>query len=420
MQPIRGVRDILPNEIILWQYIYDLANEVFTLSNYQEIRTPILENTELFKRSIGNYTDIVNKEMYNFIDQGNRDITLRPEGTSSIVRAFISNKLYLQQRIHKLWYLGPMFRYERPQKGRQRQFHQLGIECIGSQNPIADVEVIRLAIQLLKSLKLNHYILEINSIGNFQERSQYKSKLKDYLNKYKNDLDKDSQNRLNNNTLRILDSKNIKTQEILKKAPKLTHFLQIESIEHFNEICNHLDYIDIQYTINDKLVRGLDYYNYTAFEIKTKESNNQNTICGGGRYDQLIQQLGGPNTPSVGWAIGIERLILLVKDILQINNNNIIIYIAIQDIQISYKVWDIVKIIEKYKINFEIDLSINHLNKQLKKANQLCAKICFILGKKEIINNYITVKWLETRIQQEISINHLPKYLQYLKTHFKT
>lgn len=415
MQPLRGTKDILPDEIILWQYIYKIAQEILTIYNYHEIRTPILENTNLFDRSIGHHTDIVNKEMYSFIDQGQRNITLRPEGTASIARAFISNKLYLKQKINRLWYLGPMFRYERPQKGRQRQFHQLGIECIGSSNSVADVEVIRLAIKILNALNCKEYILEINSIGNIEERNLYQIQLTDYLNKYKNDLDKDSLSRLNTNPLRILDSKNPKTQEILTDAPKLKNFLQPISLRHFNEIRNHLNYLHIPYKINETLVRGLDYYNYTAFEIKTKQTSNQSTICGGGRYDQLIQQLGGPKTPSVGWAIGIERLFTIIQKQIKVKKRHNTIYIAVQSNKIQNEIWDIIKILEEYKINFDLDLSYNTLNKQLKKAHQLCIKICFIIGEEEIKNKYITVKWLETRTQQQININQLKNYLSYLK-----
>ena len=313
MQTLRGVKDILPGEIEKWQKIYDIAYNILSKANYLEIRTPILENTELFKRSIGTFTDIVNKEMYSFEDQGQRDITLRPEGTASIARAFISNKMYINNNIHRLWYLGPMFRYERPQKGRQRQFHQLGIECIGSNSPIADIEVIRLALKFLNQLSIKECNLEINSIGNLEERNEYKEKLVSYLTKYQDDLDIDSKKRLINNPIRILDSKSKKTQEILLEAPKLKNFLKIDSLNHFNYICENLKYLNIPYEINDTLVRGLDYYNYTAFEININELGSQNTVCGGGRYDKLIEQIGGPSTPSVGWAIGIERLIIIIS-----------------------------------------------------------------------------------------------------------
>nr|YP_010937762.1 histidine-tRNA synthetase [Palisada intermedia]WKW95638.1 histidine-tRNA synthetase [Palisada intermedia] len=420
MQPLRGTKDILPNEIKHWQKIYQVVNKILTYNNYQEVRTPILENTELFLRSIGNFTDIVSKEMYSFNDRGGRSITLRPEGTASIARALISNKLYLGSKINRLWYLGPMFRYERPQKGRQRQFHQLGIECIGSSMPQADIEVIRIAIKILKQLKLEEWRLEINSIGNIAERIQYTNHLKLYLNKYENDLDKDSQRRLKDNPLRILDSKNIKTQEILNYGPKLREHLEIESIKHFEEVCNDLSKLSINYYINDKLIRGIDYYNYTAFEIKTKGINEQDTICGGGRYDELIKQLGGPYTPSVGWAMGLERLIIIMKEKLELVENKKIIYIANSNINNSDTIWQIINTIDKYQLHFELDISNSSLNKQIKRANQIGSKICFIIGNNEIINKYITIKWLETGTQQQVPVCKIDNYIKYIKFSLKT
>nr|YP_010618785.1 Histidine-tRNA ligase [Rhodomelopsis africana]WAX02798.1 Histidine-tRNA ligase [Rhodomelopsis africana] len=417
MQPLRGTKDILPNEIQTWQAIHTIANNILNIHNYQEIRTPIIENTELFERSIGNFTDIVNKEMYSFYDQGKRNITLRPEGTASIARAFITNKLYNEKSINRLWYLGPMFRYERPQKGRQRQFHQLGIECIGSNMPIADIEVIKLATDILKQIECKEqYSLEINSIGNLQERERYKVDLVEYLKKYKHELDTESKNRISKNPLRILDSKYIKTQEILKNAPKLKEYLSNTSLEHFEIICENLTYLKIKYKINNYLVRGLDYYNYTAFEIKTNNLNQQNTICGGGRYDNLIEQLGGPKIPAVGWAIGLERLIILMQENLNQKIKKNRIYLAVQNLQTSDILWDIIHILQEYQIKFELDLSNNNLTKQIKKANQLKAQICFIIGENEIKNRSITIKWLQTRTQQTIKLSNLRKYIKYLKT----
>nr|ARW63822.1 Histidine-tRNA ligase [Chondria sp. (in: red algae)] len=420
MQPIRGTKDILPHDIEQWQRIYKTVKGILTQTSYNEIRTPIIENTELFIRSIGNFTDIVNKEMYTFDDQGKRTITLRPEGTAGIARAFISNKLYLKNKINRLWYLGPMFRYERPQKGRQRQFHQLGIECIGSTMPIADVEVIRLAMKILRQLNLTNWILEINSIGNIIDRKTYTNALIEYLNKYQDDLDPDSQIRLTENPLRILDSKNIKTQEILINSPKLRDYLNPESLEHFHSVCRQLDALKIKYKINDNLVRGLDYYNYTAFEIKTLNTNQQNTICGGGRYDELIKQLGGPYTPSVGWAMGMERLIITLQKERYINDKIKSIYVISSSICESDSFWYVIKIIDKYNLKFEIDLSSNNLNKQLRRANQVGASICFILKNDEVKNKYITIKWMETHIQQKIHLSQFENYLKYLKNNLNT
>nr|YP_010986297.1 histidine tRNA synthetase [Pachymeniopsis lanceolata]WOL37215.1 histidine tRNA synthetase [Pachymeniopsis lanceolata] len=412
MQPLRGTRDILPDDIILWQHIYNKAKEILDLSNYSEIRTPILESTSLFNRSIGNETDIVNKEMYTFFDQGKREITLRPEGTASIVRSFVSNRLYQENKTNRLWYLGPMFRYERPQQGRQRQFHQLGIECIGSINPMADTEVIRLATQLLQELQCPNYKIEINSIGNLQERNLYKESLIKYLISYKEDLDTDSQKRLKTNPLRILDSKNKKTQEILKQAPSLNRYLGSESRTHFDSVCQYLNELNIEYYINDKLVRGLDYYNYTAFEIKVDKLGSQDTICGGGRYDCLIEQLGGPYTPAVGWAIGIERLLSIIKNNLNVKTKNPIIYIATQGIEAQRKIWNIIRTLEKCKINFELDLYNNNLQKKIKRAYKSNASICLILGDDEIDKKEITLKYLNTNIQKRIFTTELSKELK--------
>nr|YP_009391538.1 Histidine-tRNA ligase [Platysiphonia delicata]ARW59682.1 Histidine-tRNA ligase [Platysiphonia delicata] len=412
IQQIRGTKDILPDEISVWQHIHTIANQILNISNYQEIRTPILENTNLFERVIGNETDIINKEMYTFKDKGNRHITLRPEGTASIARSFIENKLYVKSNINRLWYLGPMFRYERPQRGRQRQFHQLGIECIGSANYMADVEVIRLAVKILECLKVSNFELQINSIGNREERTKYKEKLLSYLKKYTHDLDEDSKKRLNNNPLRILDSKNKKTQEILFNAPTLQSCLGKMSLNHFYNVCKNLTYLNTPYTINYKLVRGLDYYNYTAFEIKTIEKNDENTICGGGRYDTLIEELEGPKTPAVGWAIGLERLIIVMDNDLKRQQNKPKIYLIMKDNRAEKNIWDIIHICEKNKINFLLDLNNTKLSKQLKKAHQVSAKVCIILDVDELKDIYCKIKWLSNGYQETININQLENYLK--------
>jgi histidyl-tRNA synthetase len=395
----------LPEENIIWQYLRNSITPILSNCNYNEITTPIIESTELFNRSIGQGTDIINKEMYNFIDQGKRKITLRPEGTASIARAFISNQMYNSNSINRLWYLGPMFRYERPQNGRQRQFNQLGIECIGSHNPVADVEVIRLATKILNKLEYEQYKLEINSIGKIEEREKYKIILVDYLQKYLTDLDKESQIRIHTNPLRILDSKNQKTQEIISHSPKLLSCLQHESRKYFESVCELLESLYIPYNINYNLVRGLDYYNDTAFEIKTKELGSQDTICGGGRYDTLIEQLGGPRTPSVGWAIGIERLILLIKNQLTFTANCPYVYLINQDLNTQKYTWQIIHILEEQNIKFELDLSFTNFSKQLKKAYNSGAKKCIIIGENEVNKKDITIKDLKSKSQKTIKLD---------------
>ena len=419
MQPIRGTKDILPNDIEIWQQIYKIAYEEFSKYNYEEIRTPILENTNLFERCIGNFTDIVNKEMYTFTDQGSRSITLRPEGTSSVARAILSNKIYVNNKMNRLWYLGPMFRYERPQKGRQRQFHQLGIECLGSEKAMSDAEVIKIAYNILKRLQcVEECKLEINSIGNMEEREEYKNQLIEYLKKYENELDQDSRKRLDRNPLRILDTKNNKTQQILIQAPLLKNYLGKNSIEHFNELRKHLDYLDIKYSIKNKLVRGLDYYNYTAFEIKSNEKHQQNTICGGGRYDYLTQQIGGPKVPAVGWAIGIERLISITKSNMKKQNTSNIIYIAVEPYMTNYTIWDIIETLTTYKLRFDLDLSNSNISKKIKKASQMGINLCVVIEQKTLNKQSLRIKWLYANKEQIITISNLKEYVRYIKNFF--
>ena len=322
IQALRGTRDILPEEVGYWQLIEATVREILGRAVYQEIRAPIFEQTALFERGIGEATDVVGKEMYTFKDRGDRSLTLRPEGTAGVVRAYISNKLYTQGGVQRLWYTGPMFRYERPQAGRQRQFHQVGLELLGSNAPRADVEVIALATDILQALGLKNLELDINSVGNRSDRAQYREALVSYLEPYKNELDRDSQERLTRNPLRILDSKDPKTQEIAQNAPKIIENLSWESKKHFDTVLQLLTDLDIKYQIDHCLVRGLDYYTHTAFEIKSDDLGAQATVCGGGRYDGLVSELGGPDTQAVGWAIGMERLVLLLQK-LQANPVNI-------------------------------------------------------------------------------------------------
>jgi histidyl-tRNA synthetase len=416
MQSIRGMYDILPEEVKYWQYIYLAAIETFEIASYQEIRTPLLENTALFNRSIGENTDIINKEMYTFKDRGNRDLTLRPEGTASIARAVIEHNLCNNHQMQRLWYLAPMFRYERPQHGRQRQFHQLGIECIGSYNAMADAETIYLAQYFLNKLQCTDYSIEINSIGSIKDRSRYKLDLQKYLIPYIDDLDQESQTRLFNNTIRILDSKSQKTQEILNYAPKLINYLEKSTLEHFEEVTDYLDSLQIQYTINTKIVRGLDYYNKTAFEIKSPLQGTQDTICGGGRYDNLIEQIGGPQIPAVGWAIGMERLLLIAKDQIKIQSQPLYYYIATEGYEAKKYILQIIPSLQKYQIKFEIDFTNSNFQKQLKRANKKRAIMCLLISSYEVENNRITIKWLQQYQQQSYHIKDFLDNLKNIKT----
>nr|YP_009314620.1 Histidine-tRNA ligase [Liagoropsis maxima]SCW22874.1 Histidine-tRNA ligase [Liagoropsis maxima] len=419
MQSIRGMHDILPDEISYWQHIYNMALKILNTANYKEIRTPIVESTSLFLRSIGQDTDIVNKEMYTFLDQGKRHLTLRPEGTASIARAIIQHKLCEPTTIQRVWYLGPMFRYERPQQGRQRQFHQLGLECYGSINPIVDAEIIYLAQTILHALECTDFTIEINSIGTLENREEYKIRLRHYLEKYKNDLDNESQSKLYTNPLRILDSKEPKIHEILYYAPNLADCLDPKSMIHFQSLQEYLKSLNIKFKINRQLVRGLDYYNDTVFEINTNLLGTQGTICGGGRYDSLTEQLGGKRIPAVGWGIGIERLLLLIKDKIELKNNKLCIYIATQNSCYLQYSLQIIPIIQQYGLKYELDLSGSVLKKQLQKALKKQAMLCLIIGEEEVKNSSITLKWLTKYDQYTYTIsdfiNLVPNiYAEYL------
>ena len=307
------MNDILPDVTPIWQYLESEVRAVFSMYGYSEIRMPVVEPTELFKRSIGEVTDIVEKEMYTFDDRNGDSLTLRPEGTAGCVRAGEEHGLLFNQT-QRLWYQGPMFRYEKPQKGRYRQFHQIGLETFGMASADIDAEVIMLSARLWKRLGiLDSVTLQINSLGSTESRQRYKQDLTEYLTKYYSELDEDSQRRLSTNPLRILDSKSESTQAILGDAPVLTDYLDEESKEHFEDLTNMLDQAGVKYQINPRLVRGLDYYCKTVFEWVTDKLGAQGTVCAGGRYDGLVQQLGGKPTPAVGFAMGVERLVLLLE-----------------------------------------------------------------------------------------------------------
>lgn len=314
IQPVRGMNDVLPEATPLWQWVEAKAREVFEAYGYRELRMPLVERTELFSRSIGEVTDIVEKEMYSFTDRNGDHLSLRPEATASCVRAAISNGLIHNQQ-QRLWYSGPMFRYERPQKGRYRQFHQLGAEALGFAGPDADAELILMSARLWRALGLNDLQLELNSLGTAASRQAYRALLVEYFGAQRGQLDEDSQRRLDQNPLRILDSKNPGMQALIASAPSITDHLDAESADHFNELKAILDAAGLSYRVNPRLVRGLDYYSRTVFEWLTDRLGAQAAVCSGGRYDGLVAQLGGRDTPAAGWALGMERLVELVQDI---------------------------------------------------------------------------------------------------------
>ena len=312
LQSLRGMVDLLPAHTPLWQRVEATAREHFRRAGVHEIRTPLLEVTELFARGIGEATDVVGKEMYTFVDRGDRSCTLRPEGTASVVRAAIQHGL-LSQGSQRLWYGGPMFRYERPQAGRQRQFHQIGLEFLGFADARSDVEAIAIAWDLLADLGVAGLALELNTLGSSDDRARYREQLVAFLQQHKGQLDPDSQDRLERNPLRILDSKNAGTQALLADAPTLADALAPDSRERFEQVKAGLAALEIPFSLNPRLVRGLDYYSHTAFEITSTQLGAQATVCGGGRYDGLVEQLGGAATPAIGWALGMERLVLLLS-----------------------------------------------------------------------------------------------------------
>lgn len=312
IKAIRGMNDILPEQAPFWARLHRAAERVFAAYGYREIRLPIVERTQLFERSIGEVTDIVEKEMYTFEDRGGDSITLRPEGTAGCVRAGIQNGL-LYNQVQRLWYAGPMFRYERPQKGRYRQFHQIGVETFGLSGPDVDAEIIAMSARLWRALGIDRLRLEINSLGTPEARARYREVLVEYFTAHAGQLDADSQRRLHTNPMRILDSKNPDMQSLIGEAPRLGDYLDSESAAHFAKLCAQLDELGITYRVNQRLVRGLDYYTRTVFEWLTDELGAQSAVCSGGRYDGLVAQLGGKPTPAIGFALGVERLVALMQ-----------------------------------------------------------------------------------------------------------
>lgn len=409
IQALRGTRDILPEEVGYWQKVEAIASAILELAAYQEIRPPIFERTELFERGIGEATDVVGKEMYTFNDKATppRSITLRPEGTAGVLRAFIENSLYATGGVQRLWYMGPMFRYENPQAGRQRQFHQLGVEVLGSSDPRADVEAIAIATNILQTLGLKDLRLDINSVGNLEDRQGYRQALVDYLTPYQAELDPDSQDRLTRNPLRILDSKNPQTQKIVAEAPSILDYLSATSGRHFEQVQQRLSELGIAYQLNPRLVRGLDYYTYTAFEIQSDDLGSQATVCAGGRYDGLVAQLGGPQTPGVGWGMGLERLILLLQKQLEPVRPKLDFYLISRGELAEAQALKLAYSLRQLGFSVELDLSGSAFNKQFKRADRSGAVACMVLGDAEAENQTVNLKWLQSGEQIAIAQSDL-------------
>ena len=416
IQAIRGMNDYLPTETPLWQWVENKVRSVLSAYGYAEIRMPIVESTPLFARAIGEVTDVVEKEMFTFDDRDEESLTLRPEGTAGCVRAGIEHGLLYNQE-QRLWYMGPMFRYERPQKGRYRQFHQVGVEIFGIPNPEIDAELIALTARLWKDLGIfDHVTLQLNSIGSLEARKNYRQALVDFLQNHIDILDEDSKRRLTTNPLRILDSKDQRVQEVLNDAPKLHDYLDDDSREHFAQLCALLDSLGIQYEINQKLVRGLDYYNKTVFEWVTSALGAQGTVCGGGRYDGLVEQLGGHATSGVGFAIGLERLVLLVQEV----NTRITLPSAV-DIYIVYQgegtTVAAFNLAEKLRSELPhlrtlLHCSGGNFKKQFKRADKSGAKLALVIGEDEVKHQQVVVKNLLQHSEQAVValsdiINHI-------------
>ena len=395
IQAIRGMHDILMHETPNWQYIEQSIQNVLDQYNYKEIRLPIIEKTELFKHAIGDNTDIVSKEMYSFEDKNNSSITLRPEGTASCVRAGIEHGLF-HNKLQRLWYMGPMFRYEKPQKGRQRQFHQLGVEAFGFKGPDIDAEQIMICSRIWKTLNIKNIKLEINSLGSSESRLKYRKILVDYFLSKKNDLDEDSLIRLEKNPLRILDSKNKDMQSLIKNAPPINEYLDSQSTEHFSKLKEILDHAKIQYDVNSKLVRGLDYYEKTVYEWKTQELGAQDTLCAGGRYDNLVETHGAKSTPAIGFAIGLERLVELSCFEKISDQTTAHVYLLLSGNTTKKHGLLLAEEIRDKLPNIKIETNCGEgsLKSQFKRADKSGAQIALILGEDELEKKQLTVKYL--------------------------
>ena len=416
-QAIRGMKDLLPNELSYWQRVEACLQQVVRAYGYQEIRMPIVESTGLFARSIGEVTDIVEKEMYTFLDRNQDSLTLRPEGTAGCVRAGIEHGLLHNQQ-QRLWYQGPMFRHERPQKGRYRQFYQLGVEAFGMTGPDIDAELILMSARFWRELGLESLItLQLNTLGSAQTRQHYRQVLVDYFNQYSKQLDEDSQRRLQTNPLRILDSKNPDMQAIISDAPSLLDHLDDSAQAHFTELRHVLDAAGLAYTINPRLVRGLDYYDYTVFEWVTDALGAQGTVCAGGRYNGLVELLGGSSTPAAGFALGLERLVLLYQDHCDAeeNFNSVDVYlIALGESATQHSFLLMEKIHDAMpQLKLIHHCGGGKLKKQFKRADQSGARLALVLGEEEVASGEVGVKFLrEDREQQQVALSDLPVWLQ--------
>ena len=413
LQKPKGTQDILPADSAKWQYVENVARETFKKYNYGEIRTPMFEHYEVISRSVGDTTDIVTKEMYDFHDKGDRHITLRPEGTAPVVRSYVENKLFAPevQKPVKVYYIGSMFRYERPQAGRLREFHQLGVECFGSKNPATDVETIAMAYQLFNTLGIKDVTLHLNSLGNTESRLAYRQALIDYLTPMRESLSKDSQRRLDENPLRVLDSKEKEDKLAVENAPSILDYLDEESQAHFDEVRTMLESLNIPYVIDTNMVRGLDYYNHTIFEFITIIDKSELTICAGGRYDSLVEYFGGPETAGFGFGLGLERLLLVLdkQGITLPVEEGLDVYIAVLGSEANGKALELAQAIRHQGFKAERDFLGRKIKAQFKSADAFKAKTVITLGESEVESGQVSVKNNTTREEVTVSFEELTK-----------
>lgn len=411
----RGTQDILPGTVELWHYVESKARDLCRRYNYQEIRTPLFENTELFIRGVGETTDVVEKEMYSVANPRSTDaLTLRPEGTAGVVRSYVENKLYgSPNQPTKQYYLGPMFRHERPQAGRYRQFVQFGVEAIGSSDPAIDAEVISVAIRLYQELGLTGLSVELNSVGTLEDRARHREHLLAHLNAVRSELCEDCQSRIDRNPLRVLDCKNEKCRSLTKDAPSILDYLSEESAAHFEAVKNYLEALGISYYVNPRLVRGLDYYTLTAFEIKMAEIGAVETLCGGGRYNGLVADLGGDDMPGIGFALSIERLLLaLEKQGIQLPTpSGIDCFVVVQTPEAKKVAFVLVDQLRQAGISAEQDYLDRKMKAQLKQADRLEARFTAIIGESELANGTVVVKEMATGEQREVKQEDLVNLL---------
>lgn len=417
IKAITGTKDILPDDINKWYYIENLVRKVMKNFNYKEIRTPMFEETGLFCRGIGEATDIVSKEMYTFIDRSELSVTLKPEMTASVVRAFIEHSLDKKQNLNKLYYISPMFRQERPQAGRFRQFHQFGVEALGSDDPSLDAEMILIAYDIFNTIGLKNLVVKINSLGVPESRENYKNILRNYLADKKDKLSEESKKRYETNILRLFDSKEEQDKQIMKDAPLLIDYLDEKSLSQFEEVKTYLTNANIPFEIDPTLVRGLDYYTNTTFEVVSGSIGSQSALCGGGRYDLLIEQLGGKPTPGVGFAAGIERLILACENegILNLDQEAVDIYIVRLDSDLKSLVYKYATEFRRKGLNIEVDYLSRSIKAQMREANKLNAKYVLFVGGEEYKNGMVMLKNMSNSEQQNITIDDINNIENFLR-----